>query len=451
MNQDLTSGVPKRVLLRFTVPLFGSMLLQQMYNIVDSLVAGKFIGKNALAAVSDSYEITLIYLAFAFGCNIGCSVIVSQYFGAGKKQELKTSVSTTFISTGVLCLLLMIGGFLAGETLLKAIDTPASVMDDAMLYLNIYTAGLLALFFYNICTGIFSALGDSKTPFWFLAGSSVANIGMDILFVAAFDMGVGGVAWATFICQTVSCVLAMAALFRRLHRLGGDRFRPFSFPIFRKIVAVAVPSVLQQSFISVGNLLIQKVVNGYFVEEALSTAMMAGYGAAVKLNNLAVNCLTTIANGVSNFTGQNIGARKYDRVKEGYRAALVMGLCFALCFVFLYQVLGKLFVGFFLDAGGADALEIGLMFLRIVSPFYLVVTVKLISDGILRGAGAMRYFMITTFTDLILRVLLAYLLPTVIASDLGAGIWCAWPIGWFLSMLLSVLFYRAGKWRRQAV
>lgn len=452
MNHDLTSGKPASVLFRFTLPLFGSMLLQQLYNIVDSLVAGKFISEQALAAVSDSFEVTLIYLAFAFGCNIGCSVVVSQLFGAGRKRDLKTAVHTTFLSTAVLCAVLMTVGLLAGESLLIAIDTPEAVLRDAHDYLNIYTLGLLPLFFYNISTGIFSALGDSRTPFWFLAGSSVANIGMDVLFVAVFGLGVSGVAWATFLCQSVSCVLAVFALFRRLRSLGGEKGNLFSFPLFKRIVSVAIPGTLQQSFISVGNLFIQKSINGYFTSETLSQAMMAGYGAAMKLNMLTINCLSTVANGVSNFTGQNFGARKQDRVRAGCRAAVGIALGFAVLFTFLYLVFGNVLVGLFLESdSGTKALEIGRMFLLIVSPFYAVVAVKLVFDGVFRGAGATRYFTATTFTDLILRVGLAFLLPLCISSETGGNIWMAWPIGWGVSCLLGTFFYFRGRWKQGGI
>lgn len=452
MNHDLTSGKPSGVLFRFTLPLFGSMLLQQLYNIVDSLVAGKFISEQALAAVSDSFEVTLIYLAFAFGCNIGCSVVVAQLFGAGRKRDLKTAVHTTFLSTAALCAILTLAGLLAGKALLIAIDTPAAVLPDANAYLRIYTLGLLPLFFYNISTGIFSALGDSRTPFWFLAGSSAANIGMDVLFVAVFRLGVPGVAWATFLCQTVSCALAVFTLFRRLQRLGGEKGDLFSFRLFKRIVSVAIPGTLQQSFISVGNLFIQKSINGYFAEELLSQAMMAGYGAAMKLNMLTVNCLSTIANGVSNFTGQNFGAKKQDRVRAGCRAAIGIALGFAALFTFLYLAFGKVLVGLFLESGsGAKALEIGRSFLLIVSPFYAVVAVKLVFDGVFRGAGATRYFTATTFTDLILRVGLAFLLPLFFASETGANIWMAWPIGWAVSCLLGLFFYFRGKWKQGGI
>ncbi|MFG6356915.1 MAG: polysaccharide biosynthesis C-terminal domain-containing protein, partial [Acetatifactor sp.] len=216
MNKDLTVGKPETVLWRFCLPLFGSVIFQQLYNIADSLVAGKFIGENALAAVGNSYEITLIFIAFAFGCNMGCSVIVSQLFGARQYGKLKTAVSTACIFSAVLCVLLMLAGMIGGGPLLRLIRTPETVLADSNLYLDIYIWGLPFVFFYNIATGIFSALGDSRTPFCFLAVSSTSNIAVDILFVWAFDMGVAGVAWATFLCQGMSCMFAVFAVWKRL-------------------------------------------------------------------------------------------------------------------------------------------------------------------------------------------------------------------------------------------
>lgn len=196
MNQDLTTGKADRVLWKFCLPLFGSILFQQLYNIADSFVAGKFINNNALAAVGNSYEITLIFLAFAFGCNIGCSVLVAQLFGAKRYNDVRTVIYTTLIASGALCILLMVLGTCFCDQLLELIHTPKELFDASKKYLDIYIYSLPFVFYYNVATGIFSALGDSKTPFYFLACSSLANIGMDILFVAKFHMHVEGVAWA---------------------------------------------------------------------------------------------------------------------------------------------------------------------------------------------------------------------------------------------------------------
>ncbi len=216
MNMDLTVGKPESVLWKFCVPLFGSIIFQQLYNIADSFVAGKFIGENALAAVGNSYEITLIFIAFAFGCNIGCSVIVSQLFGAKRYRDMKTAVSTSLIASAVVCAVLMLFGMIGCSGLLQLIRTPAEIYADSKLYLQIYLLGFPFLLFYNVATGIFSALGDSKTPFLFLAVSSTCNILVDMIFVSAFDMGVAGVAWATFLCQGASAVLALIVVRKRL-------------------------------------------------------------------------------------------------------------------------------------------------------------------------------------------------------------------------------------------
>ncbi len=443
MNKDLTTGKPASVLWKFCLPLFGSIIFQQLYNIADSWVAGRFVSQNALAAVGNSYEITLIFIAFAFGCNIGCSVIVSQLFGARNYSDMKTAVCTALISSGVLCLALMLVGILGCDTLLRLINTPEEVFADSALYLDIYVWGLPFVFFYNISTGIFSALGDSKTPFLFLAVSSLSNIGIDILFVTAFKMGVAGVAWATFLCQGVSCALALVTVMLRLKKIPSNgKSKVFSAPLLKRLTVIAIPSILQQSFISVGNILIQSVINSF------GTDVMAGYSAAVKLNNLVVTSFTTLGNGVSNYAAQNLGAQKLDRIKEGFKAALklVWGLCLPL--VALYLTCGRSLMGFFLDAPTELALGTGITFLRILSPFYFVVSAKLVADGILRGAGLMRQFMTATFTDLILRVVLAFVLSSTAMA--ATGIWCAWPIGWVVATAISISFYRVGPWMTAA-
>ena len=438
MNKDLTVGKPQTVLWKFCLPLFASVIFQQLYNIADSFVAGKFIGEDALAAVGNSYEITLIFIAFGFGCNIGCSGIVSRLFGAKQYKELKTAVYTTLIASGVLCVTLMLLGLALGQPLLHLINTPENVFTDSWLYLEIYIWGLPFVLFYNIANGIFSAFGDSKTPFVFLACSSTANIGMDILFVTAFDMGVAGVAWATFICQGISCILAVLFVFRRFSKIGTEGKIPvFSLKLLKDISVIAVPSILQQSFISVGNIIIQGIINGF------GPGVMAGYAASVKLNNLVITSLTTLGNGISNFTSQNLGAKKNERIKEGFLAGVKLVWLICIPLVILYLFAGKYLVYLFLDTPSEAALETGIVFLRILSPFYFVVALKLVSDGVLRGAAMMKKFMVATFTDLILRVLLAWLLSIPFAST---GIWLAWPIGWTIAAVMSYFFYRSHKW-----
>ena len=444
MNQDLTIGKPSSVLVRFCLPLFGSVIFQQLYNIADSLVAGKFIGENALAAVGNSYEVTLIFIAFAFGCNIGCSVIVSRFFGAREYGRMKTAVYTAMLTSAAVCALLMLIGLFGCGGLLRLIRTPEEVFADSKLYLDIYIWSLPFVFFYNIATGIFSALGDSKTPFWFLAVSSTANIGLDIVFVTALKMGVAGVAWATFLCQGVSCVLAVGFVLRRLHKVQtAEKSAIFDTGILRQFAGVAIPSVLQQSFISVGNIIIQGAINGF------GAGVMAGYSAAVKLNNLVITSFTTLANGISNYTAQNLGAKQLERIRAGFHAGLRLVWIISVPLVALYVFAGRWALGLFLENPTQAAMDTGVMFLRILAPFYFIASAKLVADGVLRGCEQMGQFMIATFTDLLLRVVLAMVLSK---TALGAtGIWCAWPVGWTIAATISLLFYRAGKWRARAI
>lgn len=437
MNKDLTTGKTSAVLWKFCLPLFGSIIFQQLYNIADSFVAGKFIGENALAAVGNSYEITLIFIAFAFGCNIGCSVIAAQLFGSKNYREMKTAVYTTLIAGGVLCAVLVAAGALFCTDLLKLIHTPENVLADSRLYLDIYILGLPFVFYYNIATGIFSALGDSKTPFIFLACSSVSNIGMDILFVTAFKMGVAGVAWATFLCQGVSCLLAVTVVFRRFSKIETkEKPKIFSRSLLGKIMLIAVPSILQQSFVSVGNIIIQGIINSF------GAAVMAGYSASIKLNNLVITSLSTVGNGISNFTAQNLGAGKCHRIKEGWRSGLTLVWVIAVPLSLIYFFASQYLVYIFLNNPTGTATKVGVEILKIISPFYIFVAAKLATDGVLRGLGKMNRFMAATFTDLALRVVLAF----VLSKPLGAtGIWLSWPIGWVAGTVLSLVFYKTLK------
>ena len=437
MNKDLTTGKTSAVLWKFCLPLFGSIIFQQLYNIADSFVAGKFIGENALAAVGNSYEITLIFIAFAFGCNIGCSVIAAQLFGSKNYREMKTAVYTTLIAGGVLCAVLVAAGALFCTDLLKLIHTPENVLADSKLYLDIYILGLPFVFYYNIATGIFSALGDSKTPFIFLACSSVSNIGMDILFVTVFKMGVAGVAWATFLCQGVSCLLAITVVFRRFSKIETkEKPKIFSRRLLGKIMLIAVPSILQQSFVSVGNIIIQGIINSF------GAAVMAGYSASIKLNNLVITSLSTVGNGISNFTAQNLGAGKLNRIKEGWRSGLALVWVIGIPLSVIYFFAGKYLVYLFLNNPTGTATKVGVEILKIISPFYIFVAAKLATDGVLRGLGKMNRFMAATFTDLALRVVLAF----VLSKPFGAtGIWLAWPIGWVAATVLSLVFYKTLK------
>lgn len=433
MVKDLTTGSPQKVLWQFSIPMFVSVIFQQLYNIADSVIAGRFAGEDALAAVGASYPITMIFMAIAVGSNIGCSVIISNLFGAKKYKEMKTAVYTTLLTAFALSLVLTGAGLMGTRSLMAMIRTPENIFVDGALYLRIYIGGFTFLFLYNVATGIFSALGDSKTPLYFLIASSLGNIFLDYLFVAIFHWGVAGVAWATFLAQGAACILALLTMTRRLKEVKTEG-KPvlFSWEMLKKISQIAIPSILQQSFVSIGNIFIQGLVNSY------GSSVIAGYSTAIKLNTFAITSFTTLGNGISNFTAQNLGAGKGERIKEGFRAGIKLAMLVVICFFAAFFVCSEGMVSMFMTDDSTVALQTGVEFLRIVSPFYFVISLKLTADGVLRGAGAMKQFMASTFTDLVLRVVLAFVLSCLFADT---GIWMSWPVGWGVATGMSVGFY----------
>lgn len=437
MVTDLTKEHPDKTLWRFLLPMMFSVAFQQIYNIADSMIAGRFAGEDALAAVGASYPITVIFMAFAVGMNLGASVIVSRLFGAGDRKGVKRAVTTAFASSLSLAVILTVYGYFFCRNMMEWIHTPQNIMQDGVLYLKIYVFGLIFLMLYNVCTGIFTALGDSRTPLWFLLGSSAGNIVLDLLFVAKLHWGVAGVAWATFIAQGISAVLALVTLLVRLQKFAGtERVPLFDRKLFVQILAIAVPSILQQSVLSVGNLFVQDIVNRY------GSAVVAGYSGAIKLNTFAINIFMTLGSCLSSYTAQNIGAGKQERIPMRFRTGLKLSELTALPFVVLYFGLSQQMMGLFLNAESSAAIHAGVMFLRIVSPWYFMIVVKLMTDGIIRGSGAMIYFVIATIPDLILRIGFALMLSPRFGST---GIWMAWPFGWIAATVLTIIFYRKVK------
>ncbi|MCQ2475125.1 MAG: MATE family efflux transporter [Clostridia bacterium] len=433
MIRDLTKGKPSRVLWTFTLPMFLSVAFQQMYNIADSVIAGRFAGEDALAAVGASYPITMIFNAIAAGSNIGCAVVIARIFGSGDYKKLRTAVSTTVISSVVISIVLMLAGVFTSAPMTALLNTPENIFGDAALYLKIYIGGFVFLFLYNIATAVFVSLGDSRTPLVFLICSSVGNIILDYVFVRFFSWGVAGVAWATFIAQGTACVFALVFVRIRIRSIpAADDYRRFSGEMLKEICRVALPSILQQSFVSVGNLFIQSLVNSF------GSSVIAGYSSAIKLNTFCITNLTTLGNGVSSYTAQNVGAGRKDRIEAGFSSSLLISLVITVPFSVLYYFFASPFVGLFMEHGGGEAMQIGVRFLHLVSPFYVFISAKIMVDGILRGMGKMKIFLVSTFADLIIRVILAYILSPYYGTD---GIWYSWPVGWMAATLLSVLFF----------
>lgn len=424
---------------RFCLPLFCSALVQQLYVVTDSLVAGRFIGEAALAAVGNTYQITLLYQALAFGAAMGVSVVVSREFGAGEMRNVRTAVSTALLSTGAFCTLLTLLGLLGSGELLRLIRTPEDVFQLSKHYLSLYTAGLLPLFLYQISLGGFAALGDAKTPAVFLSLSSLTNIALDLLFVVRFRLGIAGIAWATLVCQTLSAVLALALLCRRLSSQGQPQridaqTERFSRSLFKEMVKIALPVTLQQLIVSIGNVLIQANVNNF------GSGISAGYAAAIKMNNMAIAALMSFDKGMATFAAQNTGAQKPERIRSGRSVAVLLSVSFGVAIAAVFFIYRSELLQIFLRSGSAEARQAGEQFFRVVMPFYLFVSIKIACDGMLRGLGAMRPLLLGTLADLSLRVGCGFLFSSLWGA---VGIWAAWPVGWVTGAVLSAAFTAA--------
>ncbi len=446
MKGDLTKGTPWISVCKFTFPLLLSVIFQQIYSISDSIIVGKFAsdGESALAAVGASYSITMVYMAVAVGCNAGCSVVISQLFGSRRYRDMKTAAATTLIASTVLSLVMSVIGIIFSDDLLRLLNTPENIMKDSALYLNMFAIGFVLLFLYNICNGIFTALGDSVTPLVFLITSSVANIILNIVFVKDMELDVFGVALASVVTQSAAGVLSFVFALIKLSKIKTEKYSLFSLKMLGTVARYAIPSVLQQSFVSVGNIFIQSLVNSF------GSSVIAGYSAAIKLNTFAISSMATLGTGISSFTAQNIGAGKLERVGKGMKGAALMAVTVSFVFFVAYFIFPDEMISLFMSKGDMSALALssGRDFLRIVTPFYVFVGVKLLCDGALRGGGAMGYFLLSTFTDLILRVALAYILCALFASLEYKGIWLSWPVGWTVATAMSLVFYLTGAWKR---
>lgn len=438
MVKDLTKGSTGKILWLFALPLLGSVIFQQMYNMADTVIAGQFIGEDALSAVGSSYPITMIFMAVALGCNLGCSVVISRHFGAKHYKEVRECVTTILTAISAVGIFLTIVGILISVPIMNVLQTPANIFDDALAYLYIYIGGFLFVLLYNVCTGIFSALGDSKTPLYFLIASSLGNIALDLVFVICFNMGVAGLAWATFIAQGIAAILCIFRLFHAIKKLtfeGTAKF--FSKVLLVQMCVVAIPSVLQQSFVSVGNLFIQGLVNSY------GSQVIAGYTSAIKLNTFVVTTLTTVAGALSSFAAQNMGAGEIGRIKKGMTSGIFMVFTVAIPFSLLYVFFQEPALKIFAQDLSPMALSTGSNFLTIVAPFYVVVGLKLMYDAVLRGTESMIPFMAATFADLLIRVILCYIFNAIIGVE---GLWLSWPVGWIISTAMSAFFYYSGIW-----
>ena len=439
---NLTTQPPARSLFFFALPMIIGNLFQQFYNMADSIIVGQLVGESALAAVGASYSFTTVFIMIAIGGGIGASVLTSQYLGAGKHKEMKSSVYTFLITFAVFSILLALIGFWINPTVLKLLKTPPNIMDDAVLYLQIYFVGMPFLFMYNILSANFNALGKSKIPLYLLIFSSILNIIMDLWMVGGLGLGVKGAAIATVIAQGIAAVISFLILMRLLgtYKIEGrvDKFRS---DMFVTGVKIAIPSIVQQSIVSIGMLLTQSAVNQF------GSSALAGYSAGTRLESICVVPMIATGNAMSTFTAQNLGAGKPERVRKGYRAAYGIIISFGVALILISQLFYKPIVSAFVDEGSSQvAFQTGTDYFRFIGLFFSFLGFKAITDGILRGAGDIKVYMFANLVNLSIRVAVAQLCSPIWGIEL---IWYAVPMGWAVNYFISYLWYRTGNWKKK--
>jgi len=437
-EEYLITDPPLHALLLFSLPMILGSLFQQIYNMADSIIVGHFVSQNALAAVGASSALTNVFICVAVGAGAGASVIVSQRFGAREYRGMKQSVRTSMIFFLLLAAALGALGFAFSGPIMRALRTPDEVIGMAVLYLRVYFAGFPFLFMYNIISSMFNALGESRIPLYFLIFSSVLNVFMDLFMVARLGMGVFGAALATLIAQGVSAVLSFVLFVRAMRRYDVDAAF-FSGQDLKKILAFAVPTIIQQSTVSIGMLLVQSVVNRFGAEA------LAGFSATGRIENIIAAVFVSIGNAVSPFTAQNFGALKKDRIPKGYHAGLLLDLIAAGVACAVIEPFARPIAGLFLGSRGtAEAYRVAVDYMRWIGLFCFLLGAKVSIDGVLKGIGRMRIFMASNLCNLFIRVMVAMTMAPRFGIEF---VWYAVPVGWAANVLISYSAYRKNRKR----
>ncbi|MCH5275029.1 MAG: MATE family efflux transporter [Lachnospiraceae bacterium] len=444
-KQKMLTGSPAKALFFFALPMILGNLFQQFYNMADSMIVGRYVGEDALAAVGASYSLTTVFIMIAIGGGMGASVITSQYLGAEEYGKMKTSIYTALINFLVLSLLLALLGFFLNKSILTALKTPENILESAVLYLRIYFYGLPFLFMYNILSSMFNALGRSRIPLFLLIFSSVLNVALDLYMVCVLSMGVAGVAIATVIAQGLSACISFGILLYLLRKYPAEEesVRLYDAGMLFRGTKIAIPSIVQQSIVSIGMLLVQSVVNSF------GSSVLAGYSAGMRIESICIVPMIATGNAVSTFTAQNIGAKQTERVKKGYHGGIRMVAVFAVLICVVLQLFyGNIVQAFLEENAGAAAYATGSSYLKFIGWFFVLIGLKSSTDGVLRGAGDVNVYMAANLLNLGFRVLFANLMAPIVGIQ---AVWWAVPIGWGVNFLVSFVWYRTGRWSRKQI
>ena len=436
----MPEGVIWKQLVYFAIPLLIGNLFQQLYNTVDSIVVGNFVSKQALAAVGSTGPIINTLVGFFMGLATGASVVISQYYGARDNKNLRLAVHTTLIMTFVLCIVFTFAGIAIVPAMLRFMKTPDDVFAESAQYLRIYFMGVTGLMIYNIGSGILRAIGDSRRPLYFLCFSSVVNIGLDLLFVLKFRMGIAGVAYATIIAQFASAILVLVVLSNKSEPYGIVwRELRLSKAILKVIVRVGMPAGLQQAVTSFSNVFVQSYIN------AFGSSCMAGWTSYAKIDQFVMLPMQSLSLASTTFVGQNLGAHQLDRAKKGMRTSLSIAIGSTVFLAILLNIFASQLLQLFNQE--PDVLQYGLIFVRFMSPFYVLCCWNQIFSGALRGAGDSTGPMVILLASFVVfRQIYLF-----VASQLFHSIYVtalAYPMGWLLCSVLVYIRYRRGKWEK---
>lgn len=438
----MTEGVIWKELLLFSIPLLLGNLFQQLYNAVDSIVVGNYIGPQALAAVGSSAPVINLLVSFFMGIAVGAGVIISRYFGARNTKDLQDSIHTALALSLAAGVIMTIIGVSLSPAILRLIGTPSDVMDNSVLYLRIYFMGIISVMIYNMGSGILRAVGDSKKPLYFLIISSITNIVLDLLFVIVFKMGIAGVGWATLISQTISAVLVCILLIRTKeeYKVTVKKIKFHRFQL-REIIRIGLPSGIQNAVVSFSNVIVQSNINSF------GSLAMAGCGAYTKIDGFAILPVMSYSMALTTFTGQNMGAEKYDRVKQGAKSGILMSLITTIIISSLLILFGEQILSVF--SNDPKVIYYGLYMMRILAPFYIFLAISHAFNGIIRGAGVTTIPMIVMIVCWCGMRMTWILLSVPIFHDIGV-VFMGWPITWAASALWLFLYYRKGTWMKRS-
>ncbi len=440
--KDLTEGKEGRLILKFAIPMLMGNVFQQLYNVVDSIIIGKVLGKEALAAVGANFPLIFALISFVVGIAIGSTVIISQYFGAKQMDKVKKTIDTLYIFMFFAAIALTIIGIFGSKYIFKLISLPEDVLGPAVEYFNVYAIGFVFFFGFQGTSAILRGLGDSKTPLYFLMISTVINIVLDIFFVVVLKLGIQGVAAATVIAQA-GAFFSVVWYLNKYHSFIdiSPLKMKFNREIFSKSLKIGLPSGFQQTFVSIGFLALYRIVNQF------GTPTIAAYSVAMRIDMFAAMPAMNFSAAISTFVGQNIGANKFDRIGRGLNATLIMTNIISVVVSVIALLFARQLIGVFID--DQEVIDIGVQYIYIVSGFYVVFTTMFIFTGVLRGAGDTLVPMFITILALwIIRIPASYYLSLKIGS---MGIWWGIPIAWFVGALFSFLYYKTGKWKSKAV